>query len=171
MPPTDTPESLSGQTPHPCRPHARGRPSPPRGHLRLRLPADTVAPSLARAQLREWLAALRWPEDETFDIVMAASEAVSNSGEHGFVGGAAGFVDLEATLETRPDGRRRIIVVVTDGGSWRPAPADDENRRRGLPLMRAVMDTVTIEVTNRSEGQPSATRVTLTSPLVPPPQV
>lgn len=137
--------------------------------MSVRLPAHTIAPSLARHQLRRWLAALQWPEEEADDLVMAASEAVSNSAEHAYVGRAAGFVDLQATTEALAHGRRRIVCVITDVGRWRPVPAERENRRRGFPLMRAVMDTVTIESGSADRGQESYTRVTLISTPVPTP--
>lgn len=168
MPPTDTPEDLSGPSAYPCRPPVHGRRPRAPTQVSLQLPADTIAPSMARHQLRRWLAAAQWPAEDVDDIVMAASEAVSNSAEHAYAGRPAGFVDLQATIETLSDGRRRIICVVTDYGRWRPVPVEHENRRRGLPLMRAVMETVTIDPRSDGGDQARYTRVVLTSRPIPP---
>lgn len=112
--------------------------------LRLALPADPIAASVARHRLRRWLAALAWPAVELEDIVLAVSEAVSNATEHAYLHGSSGLVDVGGEVEITPGGQRRVVVVVRDHGRWRCPPIDDENRRRGVPLMRACMDTVTI---------------------------
>ncbi|HEY2204736.1 MAG TPA: ATP-binding protein [Pseudonocardia sp.] len=171
MDPTGNPNpppggEANGQTPPTREPESRSRTPPDR--LRLRLPGETIAPSVARKQLRGWLAALRWPPAQADDILTAASEAVSNAVEHAYAGHPPGPVNLHATVETRPAGQRRITLVVRDEGRWRPAPVEDEYRRRGIPMMRAFMDTVTIEALTDAEGHPQGTRVVMTSPLAPP---
>jgi len=50
----------------------------------LQLPADPLAPLVARTQVRRWLTALAWPESQRDDIMLAASEAVSNAAEHAY---------------------------------------------------------------------------------------
>jgi anti-sigma regulatory factor (Ser/Thr protein kinase) len=112
--------------------------------LRLALPADPIAISVARHQVRRWLAALSWPVGQLDDIVLAVSEAVTNAIEHAYLDQPPGVVEVRGGIEATPDGQRRVTVIVRDHGRWRAAPIDDEHRRRGIPLMRACMDTVTI---------------------------
>jgi serine/threonine-protein kinase RsbW len=147
--------------------------------LRLRLPADTIAPSLARDQLRAWLTRLGWPPGQRDDIVLAVSEAVSNSVEHAYpTAQSAARIELHASATTVSSesgsqqgpahgaGGRRVRVIVRDYGRWRPIPAERDNRRRGIPMMRACMDTVTIEPLT-DDDRPIGTRVTLLSAPVP----
>lgn len=134
--------------------------------LRLQLPADPIAPSVARHRVRHWLTAWFWPAGQLEDIVLAVSEAISNSIEHAYPDDrSAEVVDIHGEVEAAPGGQRRVTVIVRDHGRWRPPPIDDENRRRGIPLMRACVDTVTI-------GQPddngAGTSIVLRSRAVPP---
>lgn len=57
---------------------------------------------------------------------------------------AVGLMTITGGVEVAPDGRRRVTVVVRDYGRWRPIPIQHENRRRGIPIMRACMDALTI---------------------------
>jgi serine/threonine-protein kinase RsbW len=145
MAPTETPDETLGCA---ASPGSSGDPVDRAGEacrpLRLALPADPVAPSVARHRLRRWLAGLAWPAVELEDIVLAVSEAVSNATEYAYLQRPPGLIDVHGEVETTPGGPRRIVVVVRDHGRWRCPPIDDENRRRGVPLMRACMDTVTI---------------------------
>jgi len=50
----------------------------------------------------------------------------------------------ELTVEVRLSADRRLTMRVADTGQWRPVPAPGD-RGRGLPLMRAVMDSVLVE--------------------------
>jgi len=52
--------------------------------LELQVQADAKAPGRVRAELRRWLAEHEWPEEEGEDLVLAVSEAVSNSAEHAY---------------------------------------------------------------------------------------
>jgi anti-sigma regulatory factor (Ser/Thr protein kinase) len=150
MPPTDNPEetvrpaaSPSGRSAseHPAH---RAPPSRSRRPLRLELPADPIAPSVARNRVSHWLTTLRWPGGQREDIVLAVSEAVSNAVEHAYLDQPSGLVEIRGGVETTLGGQRRVTVIVRDHGRWRPVPVHDENRRRGIPLMRACMDSVTI---------------------------
>ena len=163
MPPTSHPDDTVGPESVPT-PAAPTSPRPPRPLLRVRLPADPVAPSVARTQLRRWLGTLSWPAGQLADILLAASEAVSNAAEHAYRNRTPGMIELSGAVEITPGGQRRAILTVRDHGHWRPPPADDEGRRRGIPLMRACMDTVTITHPHDQTG----TRVVLRSRAVPP---
>lgn len=94
-------------------------------------------------------------------MVLAISEAVSNSVEHAYIDQPAGLIDLTATVTTEEP--RRVRLILRDYGRWRPPPAEDESRRRGIPVMRFCMDSVTIEPLTDDRGLPDGTRVTLTS--------
>ncbi len=134
--------------------------------LRLELPADPVVVSVARDRVRQWLTALCWPADQGGDVVLAVSEAMSNAAEHAYRDQAVGLVTMTGGVETVPGGQRRVTVVVRDYGRWRPIPIRHDNRRRGIPIMRACMDTVTIE---HSPDDQVGTCVVLRSRVVPPP--
>jgi len=90
-----------------------------------------------RGTLRRWLAAAGSTQEEQQDVTMAANEAIQNAIEHGH---RLTRRSVEVSL-VRGDGS--VEVTVRDQGTWRP-PRDD-TRGRGLPLMRALMDSVDIE--------------------------
>jgi anti-sigma regulatory factor (Ser/Thr protein kinase) len=114
--------------------------------MRHTVPNDPASASLVRGRLRRWLAGMRWPRDDADDLVIAVSEAVSNSVEHAYPDPReAGVIVIEATEETFPRRLRRIVVTVRDHGRWRPVPEDPGYRGRGLAMMRAVTDWVDIE--------------------------
>ena len=100
-----------------------------------------------RGTLRRWLAAAGSEPEEVQDVTMAANEAIQNAIEHGH-----GLTRraVEVVLD-RSSGA--IEVTVHDHGTWR-APRESA-RGRGLPLMRALMDSVDV-----APG-PTGTTVTL----------
>jgi GAF domain-containing protein/anti-sigma regulatory factor (Ser/Thr protein kinase) len=111
---------------------------PPLGDdLRTSWPATSEALVSVRRLLRRWLAFHGAGEEETHDIVVACQEACANAVEHAYGPGHAHF-DVEACR--RGD---RIRVTVRDGGRWRPPRGS--HRGRGLPLMRALMESVDVE--------------------------
>ena len=125
--------------------------------VRERLTADALAPSIVRRTFRDWLCELEWPEEEAEDLLLAVSEAVSNVTDHAYPPGRTGDVLVEAECVPGDDGRRRVVVKVADDGTWRTPPAWHENRRRGLPLMRACTSAVQVR------GGSGGTEVTMTS--------
>jgi serine/threonine-protein kinase RsbW len=129
--------------------------------LRRTLAADAVAPSIIRGLLRGWLRALDWPADEADDLVLATSEAVSNVADHAYPPGRVGRAIVDARCVTERDGRRQVIITVADAGRWRPPPAWHQNRRRGLPIMRACTASLDVRPTT------SGTRVRMVSNPVP----
>jgi anti-sigma regulatory factor (Ser/Thr protein kinase) len=165
MPPTGNPDDTLRPERSPLE-RRRDRATSERLSLRLQLPADPITPSVARHQLRRWLTTLSWPSGQLEDVVLAVSEAVSNATEHAYLDQLPGVVEINGRAETTPGGQRRVTVIVRDHGRWRPVPIDDENRRRGIPLMQACVDTVTIE---QPDDTRSGTRVVLRSRAVPPP--
>jgi anti-sigma regulatory factor (Ser/Thr protein kinase) len=137
--------------------------------LRMTLRGELTAPSLARERLSHWLAAHRWPSGQHDDVVLAVSEAVSNSVEHGYgvddgVGlQSGGPVEVHGIVVAEPDGRRHAVLTVADRGSWLPPSEIRGNRRHGLPLMQACVETLTVT------GTEHGTTVVLRSRTVPPP--
>jgi len=76
--------------------------------------------------------------EKAFDLKVAVCEACANAVEHGCEG--SGFVEIRALL-----GHRRLTLVVTDSGCFRPPSYCDgplPKRGLGLPLMVALMDEV-----------------------------
>jgi anti-sigma regulatory factor (Ser/Thr protein kinase) len=106
------------------------------GELRLRIPAEPVALQQVRRRLRRWLEIAEAPEDVREDVVVAVSEAVSNSIRHAY-GPSSAWVEIEAELA---DGE--VELVVRDRGRWRPPRGEGG---WGIDLMRACMASVEIE--------------------------
>jgi PAS domain S-box-containing protein len=100
-----------------------------------------------RGTLRRWLAAGGAERDVVQDVTMAANEALQNAIEHGH---ALTRRSVDVVLD-RSDGE--VVVVVSDHGHWREPR--DTVRGRGLPLMRALMDSIDVE------SGPQGTTVTL----------
>jgi serine/threonine-protein kinase RsbW len=158
MPPTGNPEDTLPPATSPSERRLAERPgyhattSESHRPLRMELPADPISISVARHQVRRWLTEFSWPAGQLDDIVLAVNEAVSNAIEHAYLDQSPGVVEVRGGVEATPGGQRRVMVIVRDHGRWRLAPIDDENRCRGIPLMRACTDTLTI-------GQPDDDRV------------
>lgn len=109
----------------------------PAEHLHLDLPAtaDSLA-GLRRVVLR-WLAAHDIADADAYDLLLAAHEAAANAIEHAYnlLPGRC-VADLRVTADV-------VEIRVRDTGAWRPPR--EENRGRGLTLMRGVMDEVELE--------------------------
>jgi serine phosphatase RsbU (regulator of sigma subunit)/anti-sigma regulatory factor (Ser/Thr protein kinase) len=104
----------------------------PGERLELELPCrpNTLAP--LRRMLRHWLSGVRASPVELQDILVAVSEAATNAIEHA-------YGPIEASY--RVEGWRsedRVMVTVTDSGSWRERR--NVERGRGTHLMRELMD-------------------------------
>jgi anti-sigma regulatory factor (Ser/Thr protein kinase) len=90
-----------------------------------------------RGALRRWLAAGGAERDVVHDVTMAANEALQNAIEHGH---ALTRRTVDVILD-RSDGA--VVVTVIDHGRWRDPRST--TRGRGLPLMRALMDSVEVD--------------------------
>ncbi|MCB0942376.1 MAG: SpoIIE family protein phosphatase [Mycobacterium sp.] len=134
--------------------HIMARLAPPNGYqddvallvyrhpapLELTFPADPNHLAPSRAALREWLAAVGLDQDKAQEVLVAAGEAVTNSIEHGHRDGQDGTITLQA--RTVDD---RLQVTITDTGSWKPEQAESNSHRgRGIAIMRAFMEDVSI---------------------------
>jgi anti-sigma regulatory factor (Ser/Thr protein kinase) len=99
--------------------------------------AIPLAVPFIRRSLQRFARRLGIDETRRFSILTATGEAVANAVEHAYQG-SPGIVRVSARVV---DGT--FVVSVEDEGKWKPAQRREE-RGRGLPLMRALMDTVEI---------------------------
>jgi PAS domain S-box-containing protein len=115
------------------------------------LPTQPEALASMRALLRRWLRGAGG-ELELSDVVTACGEAAANAIEHA---GADGAFEMSGRLAGGV-----VEIEVRDFGSWRDPREGD--RGRGISLMRALMDTVSVTPT------PEGTTVRLRRTLIPP---
>jgi anti-sigma regulatory factor (Ser/Thr protein kinase) len=108
----------------------------------LRLPAEPAAVPRARHTLRRWLAATDATDEETYDLLVACSDACANAVEHAY-GPQHGEFVLETSLV-----QDEVVIAVRDEGSWR-APRGT-HRGRGLALIEALTDSLDID--RRTDG-------------------
>jgi anti-sigma regulatory factor (Ser/Thr protein kinase) len=138
------------------------------------LTADWVAPSLSRSRVRQWLTGHRWSPAHIEDLVMAVSEAVSNSVEHGYgISAEEGHpstlpdhsrvVEVRAQVRTDTDGARRVEFTIVDHGRWIEPATGRSNRGQGIRMMRACSEEVVID------PDPAGTTVVLRSWPIPTP--
>ena len=139
--------------------------------LHIELAPELVAPSIARDRFERWLRDLSWPSGQREDLVLALSEAVSNSVEHGYQIHAglprqnleAGTVEVRARVLVEANDLRRITLTVRDHGRWREPVAPARFRGHGLSIIRACADQVSID------GDGGGTTVTLITRAAPSP--
>ncbi len=105
--------------------------------LQLELIGEPAALTSFRQALRRWLSEVGAGDQEIHDITMACNEACQNAIEHAYGLSPEPF-DVELS---RDDGS--VVIAVRDRGGWRESVSED--RGRGLPLMRALMDAVDVE--------------------------
>jgi anti-sigma regulatory factor (Ser/Thr protein kinase) len=109
--------------------------------LEVEIPADVGELATTRAALRGWLTRAGLEPEQTLDVLIAVGEAVANSIEHGHREQLEGTVSLRATAFAD-----RLHLTVVDTGRWKPSEFDPKSMRgRGIMLMRALMQDVTIE--------------------------
>lgn len=129
---------------------AQDGPHPPLSlAFQLVLVAEPAALSVIRDRLRQWLRTHRWPDNELDDLVLAVSEAAANAVEHAYPPGAAGNIEIDGCVSCLSGDAREVEFTVRDRGRWRSIPKEPENRRRGIPLMRAVVAELVIHGTDQ----------------------
>ena len=94
-----------------------------------------------RQRLGAWLDAQNVDPEAQRGVVLAVSEAAANAVEHGHGSDGLGVVSVMARMD---DGR--LALSVRDRGGWRE-PGDPGERGRGLPIIEAIVDEVSIEQT------------------------
>ncbi|BBY78440.1 histidine kinase [Mycolicibacterium parafortuitum] len=109
--------------------------------LDLDFPADVAQLAGSRTALRGWLDSAGVPADQALDILIAAGEALANAIEHGHRDDPGGRVRLRAVATAD-----QLHLTVIDSGSWKtPDEVPPPHRGRGIALMRALMQDVSIE--------------------------
>jgi anti-sigma regulatory factor (Ser/Thr protein kinase) len=104
----------------------------------LRLPRLPVSLQFMRRELLRWLEHRGIPRDEAAEITLAVSEACANAMEHPV---DARRQAIEVSAHVCPP---EIEIVVRDFGRWTSGRTTIE-RGRGLEMIRALMDEVTID--------------------------
>ncbi|KDN24232.1 SpoIIE family protein phosphatase [Amycolatopsis rifamycinica] len=93
-----------------------------------------------RHWLRAWLENAALDPDLAQDVLVASGEACANAVEHAYLDGTGATVHLAARFTGA-----HLVVTVTDRGRWRPPPPGNQVLRgRGVPMMEALADAVTI---------------------------
>ncbi len=106
--------------------------------------ADARTVSWLRRELAQWLRThVMLEEDKLNDILLAVNEALTNAAEFAYRGGRPGTMTLQVNYNRR---NGTVIAEVSDKGTWRHVdPAAQPNTRgRGIPLMRALADSIKI---------------------------
>jgi anti-sigma regulatory factor (Ser/Thr protein kinase) len=106
-------------------------------HMTTHWPATPDVLAGIRLLLRRWLSQRGADDAVIFDITVACQEACANAIEHAYAPGPAAF----ELLLRHTDGT--VELTIRDRGRWRPPRG--ENRGRGLPMMRALMDDVAVQ--------------------------
>ncbi|SEE39979.1 SpoIIE family protein phosphatase [Streptomyces sp. Ag109_O5-10] len=108
--------------------------------LEMSFPAESAQLAPVRKALRNWLARCDLPANTVQNVLVAAGEACANAVEHGHRHNPGEAVRLRA--EARADD---LWLTVADSGLWKvPEPEENTHRGRGVALMRAMMQHVTI---------------------------
>lgn len=111
------------------------------GPLELAFPADTAQLRPVRARLRGWLDRCGLSTQLAQDALVAAGEAVANAIEHGHRDRPGDEITLRAAVTAN-----RLQLTVSDSGRWLPPePEPAPYRGKGLTLMQAMMDHVSID--------------------------
>jgi anti-sigma regulatory factor (Ser/Thr protein kinase) len=106
--------------------------------IRLTRPASPAAVSDARRVVRAWLTSNGVTRVDSFDVLVATSEAFANAVQHAY-GLEEGTVEIEGALD-----RDALEISVRDQGCWQPR-AVANGGGRGLAMMRALMDSVEVD--------------------------
>jgi anti-sigma regulatory factor (Ser/Thr protein kinase) len=109
--------------------------------------SDVVADAHNAARIRDefatWLRARGDLDRVRFsDVILAVNEALANSAEFAYLHGGPGTIDVEAVY----DGAT-LTITIADQGRWRESTSATQSRSRGrgIPLMRALSDDLTID--------------------------
>ncbi|MCO5972620.1 SpoIIE family protein phosphatase [Actinoallomurus soli] len=108
--------------------------------LEMTFPAEATQLAPVRRALRSWLTKCDLPPQMVQNVLVAAGEACANAIEHGHRDAPGDIVRMRA--EALVD---RMRLTITDTGRWKtPEPEANAHRGRGLTLMRAMMQHVTV---------------------------
>ena len=121
---------------------ARGEPSE---FVRCSWQAHPDQLASVRAEVRRWLTPLPLTDDTEDDLVLAVSEAASNSIEHAYTPPTADDT-VELTFWTES---HAICVDIVDRGQWRTPSDQPTGRGRGIAIMQRLVGFVLIRHDNR----------------------
>ncbi|MFJ7152494.1 SpoIIE family protein phosphatase [Streptomyces sp. NPDC100445] len=108
--------------------------------LEMTFPAESSQLAPVRNALRSWLDQCDLPPHTVQNVLVAAGEACANAIEHGHRHTPGEIVRLRA--EAFAD---NLCLTVADSGRWKaPRPELNAHRGRGVGLMKALMQQVTI---------------------------
>ncbi|MER6693154.1 SpoIIE family protein phosphatase [Streptomyces minutiscleroticus] len=108
--------------------------------LEMAFPAESSQLAPVRKALRSWLAQCDLPVHTVQNVLIAAGEACANAIEHGHRDAPGETIRLRAEALVHD-----LRLTVADTGRWKtPQPELNTHRGRGVGLMRAVMQKVTI---------------------------
>ncbi|KZB79231.1 SpoIIE family protein phosphatase [Amycolatopsis regifaucium] len=93
-----------------------------------------------RAEVVQWSQLAGISAELYQDLNLALVEAVANSIEHAYSQTAG-----EVAYSVARTATGKVEVVVTDHGTWRPEPADNGHRGRGIQLIKALAEEAAIE--------------------------
>jgi serine/threonine-protein kinase RsbW len=110
-----------------------------KGNFHRQIDPDPNALSPLRHSFAGWLLQETGDEEQGELLVLALSEAVSNSIEHAYRSQKPAPIDIDANS----DGDL-LKVVISDKGRWKASPPDHW-RGRGLDLIREIVDDVRID--------------------------
>ena len=105
--------------------------------LNLELSTDPSSLRYARRMLGRWLVQAGASDREVWDIQLATHEACANAIEHAYR-----FGDAVVRFEAERVGGE-VVLRISDSGDWREP--NEAGRGRGFPLMKGLMDEVTVE--------------------------
>jgi PAS domain S-box-containing protein len=109
--------------------------------LELAFTADSGQLAPVRAALRDWLRRCELSQRIVQDVLVAAGEACANAVEHGHRYAPGHQIRLRAAATAS-----QLRLTIIDSGRWKVSePAANPHRGHGIPLMRALMQQVTIE--------------------------
>jgi serine/threonine-protein kinase RsbW len=106
-------------------------------------PASPSELAILRERLRSWLEQHEVDADAARSTVLAVSEAAANAVEHGYRSDGVGIVRVDARL----GGDDALEISVRDHGTWRDK-SDGGDRGRGLPIIAAIVDEMSVEREN-----------------------
>ncbi|WP_018682931.1 SpoIIE family protein phosphatase [Actinokineospora enzanensis] len=102
-----------------------------------RLPATPAELGLLRVSVDAWATEAGLSRELRNDLHLALGEAAANAVEHAYPHGGGDFDVLVAHT-----GNGGLEVQVRDRGRWRPEPADNSHRGRGVNMIRALAEAV-----------------------------
>ena len=127
--------------------------------LRMTVPARPGQLATLRQQLQDWMDTYGVSEPDAVSVQIAVGEAASNVVEHAYPAETEGDLELSVSISSAGD----LSAQVTDHGRWRQPVAENRLRGRGLPLMRACMESM--ELIKAGDGTAVRMRRRLRNPI------